>query len=188
MIALRTARLLLRPWRDADLDPFFEMSNDREVMSYFPSLLDREQCAALIGRVRDHFRRHGWGLWAVEVHGGPSFVGFCGLQHVPFEAAFTPAVEIGWRLARAAWGHGYATEGARAALAFAWNQLHLDEVVAMVVPDNARSIAVMDRLGMTRDLAADFDHPRIPDDVPSVGGYAMRRHALYRLRRGTSAA
>jgi RimJ/RimL family protein N-acetyltransferase len=188
VITLETERLILRPWRDDDLDAFAASSLDPEVMAYFPSLLDRAQVEAGYGRVRDHFAREGWGLWAVEVRGGPAFAGFCGLQRVPFEAAFTPAVEVGWRLVRAAWGHGYATEGARAALAFAFEQLGLAEVVAMVVPANTRSRAVCERLGMVRDPAADFDHPRIPDGTISVGGIAVRRHVLYRVGRGTADA
>jgi len=146
---IETPRLILRPWRDSDIPIFVDIGRDPEVMRYFPNLLTPEATAEGVGRIRGHFEREGWGLFAVEIKGGPEFAGFCGIQRVPFEAAFTPAVEIGWRMGRAAWGHGYATEGARACLDFARDTLHLDEVVAMVVPDNAKSIAVMQRLGMT---------------------------------------
>jgi len=181
-VTLETERLILRPWRDSDLVPWAAMGRDPEVMRFFPELVSRETSDAIAGRVRGHFEREGWGLWAVEIKGGAPFAGFCGMQRVPFEAAFTPAVEVGWRLAREAWGHGYATEGARASLAFAFDTLKLPEVVAMVVPDNTRSIAVMHRLGMTRDPAADFDHPRFPEELLGVGGFPVRRHQLFRVR------
>jgi RimJ/RimL family protein N-acetyltransferase len=179
---IETPRLILRPWRDADIPIFVDIGRDPDVMRYFPNLLTPEGTAEGVGRIRGHFEREGWGLFAVEIKGGPEFVGFCGIQRVPFEAAFTPAVEIGWRIARTAWGHGYATEGARACLDFARDTLHLDEVVAMVVPDNARSIAVMERLGMSYVEGGDFDHPRIPEGQISVGGFPARRHRLYHVR------
>ena len=179
---IETDRLLLRAWRDSDLAPFAAMGRDPDVMRFFPALVSRQTSDEMVGRVRAHFEREGWGLWAVEIKGGAPFVGFCGIQRVPFDAAFTPAVEVGWRFARDAWGHGYATEGARASLAYAFATLHLSEVVAMVVPDNARSIAVMHRLGMTRDVAADFDHPRFSEELVGVGGFPVRRHQLFRIR------
>ena len=181
-VTLETARLRLRPWRDSDIAPFVELGRDPEVMRYFPTLLTPEASTEGVERIRRHFEAVGWGLFAVEVKGGAEFAGFCGLQHVPFDTAFTPAVEIGWRLARTAWGHGYATEAARACLDFARDTLRLPEVVAMVVPDNARSIAVMQRLGMTYVEGADFDHPRIAEGQIGVGGFPSRRHRLYRVR------
>ena len=183
MTQLATERLILRPWRDADLDPFAALNADPEVMAFFPSLVTRDECAQLIARVQAHFAREGFGLWALEVRGGAPFIGFCGIQRVPFEAPFTPAVEVGWRLARAHWGHGYATEAARAALAYGFGALALDEIVAFLVPDNRRSAAVCERLGMVRDPRGDFDHPRIAEGARSVAGFAQRRHALYRKRR-----
>jgi RimJ/RimL family protein N-acetyltransferase len=180
-VELTTERLRLRPWRDDDLDAWLELNRDPEVMTYFPSLFDREQAQAVMARINRFIADKGYGLWAVEVIGGAPFIGFCGIRDVPFEAPFTPAVEIGWRLARAHWGHGYATEAARASLAFGFDTLGLDEIVAMVVPDNQRSIAVCERLGMQRDAADDFEHPLIPDGTLSVGGFQARRHLLYRL-------
>lgn len=174
---IRTERLILRAWRDEDDAPFAALNADPEVMRHMPKLLAREESDATAGRIRAHFVAHGWGLWAVEVPGVTPFAGFVGMQHVPFEAPFTPAVEIGWRLARAAWGKGYATEGARASLAYAWETLGLREVVAMTVLANQRSWRVMERLGMTRDPADDFDHPRLALDHP------LRRHILYRIAR-----
>jgi len=175
---LTTPRLVLRPWRDADRAPWAAMSADPEVMAFFEAPLTREESDAFVDRtVRGFAERGGWGWFAVEERAGGAFVGVAGLAPVLFQAQFTPAVEIGWRLARSAWGQGYATEAARAAVAFAFDELGLDEVVALAVPSNARSLAVMRRLGMTHDPAEDFDHPDLPAHSP------LRRHVVYRLRR-----
>ena len=174
---LTTPRLLLRPWRDDDLPAYAAMNADPRVMEFFHSTFSRAQSDASAARIRDHFDRHGFGMWAVEVRGQAPFIGFVGLAHVPFESHFTPAVEAGWRLAADHWGRGYATEAARAALHFGFEQLNLDRIVAFAVPANVRSTRVMQRLGMTRDPASDFDHPRLPEDSP------LRRHALYRIGR-----
>jgi len=177
MEVIETERLLLRPWKDADLDAFAEMNSDPRVAEHFLSTSSREQSRASMARIRAHFDRHGYGFWAVEVKGGDSFIGFVGLGTVPFDAHFTPAVEIGWRLAHPSWGHGYASEAARASLRFAFLQLGLDEVVSFTVAANHRSRAVMERIGMHRAAVDDFDHPRIPE------GHPLRRHLLYRLQR-----
>lgn len=176
-LTLRTPRLILRPWRDEDDDAFAAMFADPEVMEFLMPVQDRAEIDAIIGRVRGHFDRHGFGWWAAEVPGVAPFIGFIGLWHIPFEAHFTPAVEVGWRLTRAHWGKGYATEGARAALEAGFTQLGFDEIVSLTVPANTRSRRVMERIGMTRDPADDFDHPRLAVDNP------MRRHVLYRLSR-----
>jgi RimJ/RimL family protein N-acetyltransferase len=173
---LSTERLILRQWRDDDLEPFAAMNADPDVMRFFPRRLDRAGSDAMAERIRRHLSEHGWGLWAVEVTDGAPFIGFVGLAPIPFEAHFTPAVEIGWRLDKAFWGRGYAPEGARAALDHAFGPLELDEVVSMTVPVNLPSQRVMTKLGMTRDPADDFDHPNLPD-------WEHRRHVLYRLRR-----
>jgi len=153
------------------------MNADPRVMEHFPSTQTREQSDAMVDRIAAHFAEHGYGLWAVEpLDGSATFVGIVGLQHVAFEAHFTPAVEIGWRLAHHAWGKGYATEAARAAVAFAFDEPALGELVSMTTVDNERSRAVMRRLGMRRDPADDFVHPRMTDP-------RIRRHVLYRLRR-----
>jgi len=177
VIELTTERLVLRGWTDDDLEPFAALNDDPEVMEHFPRRLTREQSDATAERIRGFIDEHGWGLWAVEVRDSGEFVGFTGLQVPRFDAAFTPCVEIGWRLARSAWGHGYATEAARASFAHAFGPLDLDEVVAMVVPANVRSQGVMRKLGMRRDEGADFDHPLVPE------GSHVRRHRLYRLTR-----
>lgn len=173
---VRTARLVLRRWRESDLEPFAALNTDPEVMAHMPDVLDRSASNAMVARIEAHFEAEGFGLWAVEVPGGVPFAGFVGLSRVGFEAPFTPAVEIGWRLARPCWGRGYATEGAAAALAFAFEQVGLDEVVSFTGPANARSRAVMERIGMARDRAGDFEHPRLPPEHP------LRRHVLYRAR------
>ena len=172
---LRTERTILRPWRADDLPPFAELNADPEVMRHFPATLDRAQSDAVASRIIDHMAKYGFGFWALEIPHRMPFAGFVGLAQVPFEAPFTPAVEIGWRLARPAWGHGYVSEAARACVRFAFDDLRLDEIVAFTVPANARSRAVMERIGMQRDLADDFDHPRLPE------GHPLRRHVLYRL-------
>jgi RimJ/RimL family protein N-acetyltransferase len=177
---LQTPRLRLRPWRDADLAPIAEMNADPRVMEFFPKLLDRAESDLLVTRIRDHFARHGFGLWAVEVPGVADFIGFVGLAIPRFEAHFTPCVEIGWRLAREHWGRGYATEAARAALAFGFRDLALQEIVSFTTAANVRSRAVMERIGMTWSPEDDFDHPALPE------GHPLRRHVLYRTRRPLS--
>ena len=172
---LRTPRLVLRHWRESDREPFAALNADPEVMEHFPAPLTREQSDGAVDRIEDHLRHKGFGLWAIEVVGGAPFIGFTGLVTVSFFAPFTPAVEVGWRLARAHWGYGYATEAATEALRFAFEEARLREIVSFTVPGNVRSRRVMERLGMHRNPADDFDNPRIPQ------GDTLRRHVLYRL-------
>ena len=172
---IETARLLLRPWRAEDREPFAAMGRDPEVMQHFPSLLAREESDALVGRIEAHFAANGFGPWAVEIPGAASFAGFIGLMATTWEAHFTPCIEIAWRLARPFWGRGYATEGARAALEFGFSRLGLAEIVAFAVPANVRSIQVMQRIGMT--FSEEFDHPRFE------AGHPLRKHVLFRKTR-----
>jgi len=174
---IRTPRLVLRGWRDADVEPFAAMNADPRVMEHFPARLSSGETAAMVARIRVHFEEHGFGLWAVEVPGVAPFIGFTGLSRPRFLAPFTPCVEIGWRLAFDHWGRGYATEAARASLAFGFERLGLGEIVSFTVPANRRSIHVMEKLGMTRHPADDFDHPNVAE------GHLLRRHVLYRLAR-----
>jgi RimJ/RimL family protein N-acetyltransferase len=176
-ITLPTPRLILRPWRAEDSEPFAAMFADPEVMEFLMPVADRAAIDGVIGRIQQHFDQHGFGWWAAEVPGVAPFIGFIGLSHVGFDAHFTPAVEIGWRLARRYWGQGYATEGARAALAAGFTQLGCNEIVSLTRPNNTRSRRVMERIGMTYDPADDFDHPRVPEGDP------LRPHVLYRLSR-----
>jgi len=174
---LRAERLLLRPWREEDLRPFAAMNADPRVMEFFPALLTREESDALAARCQTRLVERGFGLWAVEIPGVAPFAGCVGLAVPGFVAPFTPCVEVGWRLAHAHWGNGYATEAARAAVAFGFDTLRLDEILAFTVPSNRASRRVMEKLGMTRDPGADFDHPGVPE------GHPLRRHVLYRLAR-----
>jgi RimJ/RimL family protein N-acetyltransferase len=172
---LSGARVVLRPWREEDRAPFAAMNADPCVMEFFVTPLDRAGSDAMIDRIRAHFDVHGFGLWAVEVPGVAPFIGFTGLAVPRFEAPFVPCIEIGWRLAAGHWGRGYATEAARLALDHGFGTVGLPEILAFTAVANRRSRAVMERLGMRHDHAADFDHPLVPD------GHPLKRHVLYRL-------
>ena len=172
---IRTERLVLRRWRPSDREPFARLNADREVMRYLLAPLSRAESDAFVERIEAHFDQRGFGLWAVEAVGTAPFVGYVGLAYHDFPAHFTPAVEIGWRLDRPYWGHGYATEAARAALADGFERIGLREIVSFTIPANLPSIRVMERLGMTRDPRDDFDHPNVPE------GHPYRRHVLYRV-------
>lgn len=176
---ITTERLALRPWRADDQAPFAEMNADPEVMQHFEAPLTREESDRFADHIEERLSVNGYGLWAAERRDTNEFIGFVGLAPVPFEAHFTPAVEVGWRLARPHWGLGYASEGGAAAVAFGLDRAGLDEIVSFAVPANARSIAVMERIGMTHDPIDDFDHPRFPE------GHRLCRHVLYRIG-GTS--
>ena len=174
---LHTDRLLLRDWTEADRDAFAEMSRDPAVMEHlFPGPLSKQESDAVVDRIQAQFRLRGFGFWAIEIPSITPFAGLVGLAVPRFEAPFTPCVEVGWRLARTHWGQGYATEGAAAAMAYGFRDLRLQEIVAMTVPANVRSLRVMERLGMTRNARDDFDHPMVPV------GHRLRQHVLYRKR------
>lgn len=177
MSELATPRLALRQWRDADLAPFAALNADPEVMRYMPRCLERSESDALAGRYRERIAERGWDLWALERRDDGTFVGALGLTVATFPAPFAPCLEIAWRLAKGQWGQGLATEAAAAVLRFGFQTLALEEVLAFTVPANRRSRAVMQRLGMRHDLAADFEHPRL------AHGHPLRPHVLYRLRR-----
>lgn len=174
---IETARLVLRDWRDDDVEAFVAMNADPRVTEFFSLAYTRGLSESRARAIREELAKFGYGWWVVEIRGGPSFGGAICLRDVPFEAAFTPAREIGWRFRAEYWNHGYATEGARAALDFAFDSLGWPEVVAMTAESNLRSRRVMERLGMTHDPADDFDHPQIPP------GDRLRRHVLYRIGR-----
>lgn len=166
-------RIALRQWRDSDLEPYVAMNRDPEVMRYFPALLEPEQSRASFERQRRFIAERGWGLWAVDVDG--TFAGFTGLAVPTFAAPFMPCVEIGWRLRRDFWGRGIGFRAAQQALAYGFDTLHLAEIVSFTAAVNQRSRRLMERLGLVRDLAGDFDHPSIPL------GHELRRHVLYRV-------
>lgn len=177
MLALHSQRLLLRPWQPADLRGFAELNGDPQVMRHFPSVMSRAQSDAMARRMQAHFVTHGFGYWVLERHDQPGLLGVLGIQHVGFAAAFTPAVEIGWRIQRAHWRQGYALEAAQAVLAHAFGQLQLEQVLAFTVPANLPSQALMQRLALERNPADDFAHPLLPV------GHPLRSHWLYRLSR-----
>jgi len=171
----RTKRLLLRPWREADRQPFAVMNADSRVMEHFPGIMSPQASDALVDHIEAHWTELGWGLWAVEVPDVAPFIGFVGIARQ--NAPGWPVVEVGWRLAHPFWGHGYATEGAEQALAFGFEALNLGEIFSFTVPQNRRSRAVMERIGLHRDPADDFDHPRVdPAHYPQ-----LVRHVLYRI-------
>ncbi len=174
---LSTERLVLRPWRAEDLTAFAALNADPRVAEFLPKCLERAESDAFAERIAAHFRQHGFGLWAVEVRGGAPFIGFVGLAVPGFEAHFTPCLEVGWRLAFAHWGRGYATEAARRVLAHGFGPLGRAEIVSFKTRENRRSRAVMERLSMRHDPADDFLHPALPE------GHPQRPHVLYRLDR-----
>jgi RimJ/RimL family protein N-acetyltransferase len=173
---LSTPRLRMRAFADRDREAFAQMHQDPQVMEHLPDVLSRDESDALMQRIQEAATLQGFGLWALESRSGGSLLGFTGLAVPSFKAAFTPCVEIGWRLARPYWGQGFATEAAEESLRFAFVDLLLPEVVSFTVEQNQRSRAVMERLGMHHDPGEDFDHPRFEE------GHRLRRHWLYRLQ------
>jgi len=178
MPQIRTKRLILRPWQESDLPLFAIMNSDPKIMEYIPSgLQSAEESNQYAQSIIEHFKKRGWGKWAVSEINGADFIGYIGLCYVDYEAPFTPAVEIGWRLAFDFWNKGYATEGALAALKYAFETINLQEVVAVTPQQNFRSIAVMKKIGMVHNEFDDFDHPKLPQD------HELHRMVLYRLNR-----
>jgi RimJ/RimL family protein N-acetyltransferase len=174
---LVTDRLSLRDWRDEDREPFAALNADPRVMEHYPAPLTRAHSDAFIDRSKAHIAERDWGLWAIERKVDGRLIGSAGFWEIPWEAPFTPAVEVGWRLAFDTWGNGYATEAGAASIADGSERLGLEEIVSMTVPGNTRSRRVMERLGLTRDPADDFDHPQMPV------GHPFARHVLYRITR-----
>lgn len=170
---LETPRLVLRAWREADRDPFFALNSDPEVMRYLP-VGTRADSDAAVDRMIATQAEHGHCFWAVERKADGAFLGFCGAM--PAREPLNE-VELGWRLSRDAWGHGYASEGARASLQWCWANLETPTVMAITVPANTRSRAVMERIGLRYVEGGDFDHPALPEGDP------LRRHVLYRISR-----
>lgn len=175
-MTVKTKRLILRPWQEADLEPFAKLNADPRIMEYSPSVLSHKESNDLARRIIAKLKEQGWGLWAASVPGIADFIGFIGLAIPSFKAHFTPAVEVGWRLAFDFWGNGYATEGAKAALAYGFETLQLPEIVSFTAEQNMRSRRIMEKIGMQYDPKDDFDHPKLPED------HRFRRHVLYRLK------
>jgi RimJ/RimL family protein N-acetyltransferase len=173
---IRTARLILRPWRKSDRPPFAEQNSDPAVMQALGGVLTREESDAYVERAERHLSDTGFCPWAVEAPGVSPLIGAVGLKRIVFEAPFTPAVEVAWRLHRPYWGQGYATEAARAAIDDGFRRVGLQEIVALTALLNTASIRVTKRLGMVRSI--EFDYPN------RLEGSALRRHVLYRVRPG----
>lgn len=180
MTILKTKRLILRPWREEDFEPFAKLNADPRVMEYFLATLSQEESYQMAKRVQAKIEEQGWGWWAVSVPGVSEFIGFIGLNNVDkstYPVHFAPATEIGWRLAYDYWGEGYAPEGAMACLEYGFESLGLDEIVAFTTVQNMRSRKVMEKIGMHHNPKDDFDHPNIAEDHP------LRRHVLYRIEK-----
>jgi RimJ/RimL family protein N-acetyltransferase len=172
-IYVETPRLILRQWQQADIKPFSELNNDEDVMEFFPSVSTVDETMAQIDRATNHIKQHGFGFFAVERKDNSEFVGFTGLSHPRFESYFTPCVEIGWRLSKANWGYGFATEAAKACLQFGFETLKIDEILSFTTEHNIRSENVMKKIGMVK--AGYFEHPSIAD------GHPLKRHVLYKI-------
>jgi RimJ/RimL family protein N-acetyltransferase len=174
---IETERLILRDWKDEDIQPFARMNADPIIMEYFPRRLNEKDTGKLVGRFQEHFKKHGYGPYAVQNKSTGEFIGFTGLHYVEFEAPFTPAVEIAWRLDYEHWGKGYATEASLAVLNHAFTKLKLKEVVAYAVHDNERAIHIMEKVGMKRDPKGDFNYPNLPSTSP------LGKFVLYRVKK-----
>ena len=172
---IETNRLILRTWNANDLQPMLAINQDPKVMEYFPSIQDLEMTKNFIDKVTAHFENHGYSLYATVRKDTNEFIGFIGLLITDFESHFTPATEIGWRLSSNHWGHGLATEGAKAVLDYAFRELNIPEIVSFTAAGNSKSIRVMQKIGLQHNERGDFDHPKLDDTSP------LKRHVLYRL-------
>lgn len=172
---IRTGRLILRPWREADIAPFHAMGQDPEVMRHLGPPISLADAASACDRMIACQAEHGYCFWAVEALADDRFIGFCGLK--PGKPPIEGEVEIGWRLACAYWGQGLAREAAEASLAWGWANLDVPAITAITTPANVRSWGLMERLGMVRHRDEDFDHPDLAPGDP------LRRHILYRVAR-----
>jgi len=178
MPEIRTERLLMRRWRDEDRDPFAALNADPAVMEHMQGPMTRERSDAFVDRIEACWEERGWAQWAIEVPGVAPFIGYVGLWPADFVTG-EPMVEVGWRIAHEHWGNGYVTEAAHEALRHGFEDVGLEEIVSFTVPQNERSWRVMERIGLRRDPAADFDHPNV-----DAGAYPhLVRHVLYRLTR-----
>lgn len=174
---ITTPRLILREWSEADLEPFAAMNADPRVMEHFPGVNTFEESQKEYQRVLVGFQKHNYSWWVASQKGEDNFMGFIGLRHIDFKAAFTPAVEVAWRLAYPYWGHGYATEGALASLHYGFETLNLPSIISITAQVNLRSQAVMKRIGLHHIPAFDFDHPKLPKE------HRLSRHVFYKITR-----
>lgn len=172
---IQTDRLILRQWKETDLEPFAQLNADPRVMEHFPSIKTFEESSQEYEAILEHFKKHGYGWWAVSEKNKTHFIGFIGLRYIDFPASFTPAIEIAWRLAYDYWGRGYATEGALGSLKYGFEVLQVPEIISFTSIPNTRSQAIMKRIGMQHDPQHDFDHPKLPK------GHKLSRHVFYRI-------
>ena len=172
---IETERLLLREWEAQDLQPFANINQDPKVMEFMPSLLTLEETSNWINKIKQHFVKYGYGYWVVTLKNTKELIGYTGLNVPSYESHFTPCVEISWRIASQHWGKGYATEAAQAVLKNGFEKYNLKEIVSLTVPANKRSIRVMEKIGMKRDLSGDFHHPILPKE------HSLSKHVLYRI-------
>ena len=175
MKILETERLILRTWKDSDIDPMTAIDQDPNVCEYLPTIGDRATTTARMHRIIKQQHEHGFSLYAIELKSTHEFIGFVGLDIPSFEAHFTPAIEIAWRLASQHWNKGYATEAASAVLHHAFTTLKIEEIVSFTVVNNQASRRVMEKIGLRHEAEGDFDHPKLAQDSP------LRRHVFYRL-------
>ncbi|HVV69747.1 MAG TPA: GNAT family N-acetyltransferase [Gammaproteobacteria bacterium] len=176
MKIIETARLILRTWQSEDLDPYYRINQDPKVIEFLLGTMSQEEVKQFIDKNNQQQETRGFTLWAAELKVTHELIGFIGLNYTDWPAHFTPAVEVGWRLGSEYWGNGYATEGAKACLDYGFNQCGLKEIVSFTVPANLRSIRVMERIGMLRDVNDDFSHPRLASE------HRLSRHVLYRIK------
>ncbi len=174
---LHTERLIIRSWRAEDAAPFAALNADPQVMAFFPKTLSRKESDDWIAMANAHEKEHGMTFWALERKEDHALIGMTGLACMTIEGFDRTDVEVGWRLAFEHWGQGFVTEAAKACMKWGFEQKGLPEIIAMTVPANQRSRAVMERLSMTHNASDDFDHPKLPD------GHPLQRHVLYRLKR-----
>jgi len=176
MTTLKTKRLILRPWKEEDLEPFARLNADPRVMEYLPTVLTKKQSEATLKSSQAHIEKYGWGKWAVTLLDTGELIGRIGLGEVDFQANFTANIELGYRLAFEHWGKGYASEGAAECLKFGFETLNLSEIVSFTAIQNMRSRRIMEKVGMYHDSKGDFDHPQLPE------GHPLRRYVLYRIK------
>ncbi|CAN5314455.1 GNAT family N-acetyltransferase [soil metagenome] len=177
MNIIETERLVLRTWETEDVEVYYRINQDQQVIQHLPGSLTIEQVQDFITRVNQQFNDIGYTLWVAEEKLSGRLMGFIGLDPPKWQAPFGPCVEVGWRLGSEYWNKGYATEGATAVLEYGFNQCGLKEIVSFTVPANLRSIRIMEKIGMQRDLQGDFAHPKLPPD------HRLSQHVLYRIQK-----
>lgn len=175
-IIIETERLILRTWEKEDAESYHQINQDPKVIEHLRGSLTRKEVNSFIIAANEHQNKHGYSLWAVELKETGELIGFIGLNYTDWDAHFTPTVEVGWRLGSKYWGKGYATEGAKAALEYGFKHSKLKEIVSFTVPANLRSIKVMKKIGLKRDMNGDFTHPKLVADHP------LSKHILYRIK------